>query len=49
MNDDNADGPESLIDMKAAKLSVVRHLHDDDCRRFSLGIRKMSERGPRWS
>ena len=36
IKDDNADGPESLIDMKTAKLSVVSHLHDNDRNRFSL-------------
>jgi len=36
MKDNNADGPESLIDMKTAKLSVVDHSHDDDWKRFPL-------------
>jgi len=36
MKDDNADGPESLIDIKAVKLSVVCHLQGNDRKRFSL-------------
>jgi len=36
LKEDNVDGPESLIDMMTAKLSVVRHLHDNDRLRFSL-------------
>jgi len=36
MKDDNADGSESLIDMKTVKWSVVRHLQDNDRKRFSL-------------
>jgi len=36
MKDDNADGPEHFIDMKTVKLCVVRHLYDNDLKRFSL-------------
>jgi len=36
MKDNNANGPESLIDMKTPKFSVVCHLYDDDQKSFFL-------------
>jgi len=36
MRDDKADGPKGLIEMKTARFSVVRPLHDNDRKRVAL-------------